>query len=121
MHHGRGPRALEHSGCVADVMSAKQAVELYEMLDANGVECWVMGGWGVDALLGRVSRDHKDLDLLVHVSSLRAYAGLVASHGFVRKLEWSENRAIEGDGMRLDSAFSTGTPTEGRSMSTSST
>ena len=28
-------------------------------------EMWVAGGWGVDALLGRQSREHRDLDLIV--------------------------------------------------------
>ena len=64
-----------------------------------------MGGWGVDALLGRVTREHKDLDLLLHVSDLPRYTAIVHSHGFDRKLEWSESEPIQVEGVRFDSAF----------------
>ncbi|MGZ4483585.1 MAG: nucleotidyltransferase domain-containing protein [Nocardioidaceae bacterium] len=86
-------------------MTAEQARTLYALLEQNGVRCWVMGGWGVDALLGRVTRAHKDLDLLVHVSDLPRYAEIVQSRGFERKLEWSESQQIEVEGVQFDSAF----------------
>jgi lincosamide nucleotidyltransferase A/C/D/E len=86
-------------------MSAAQAQTVYELLEQNGVRCWVMGGWGVDALLGRVTRAHKDLDLLVQVADLPRYSEIVQSHGFDRKLEWSESQPIEVDGHQFDSAF----------------
>ena len=86
-------------------MSAGQAQMVYELLEQQGVRCWVMGGWGVDALLGRVTRAHKDLDLLVQVSDLPRYSEIVRSHGFDRKLAWSESQPIEVDGVQFDSAF----------------
>lgn len=86
-------------------MSAEQARAVYELLDQNSVRCWVMGGWGVDALLGRVTREHKDLDLLVLLSDLPRYAEVVQDRGFQRKLEWSENQPIEVEAMHFDSAF----------------
>jgi lincosamide nucleotidyltransferase A/C/D/E len=86
-------------------MSAERARKVYELLDQNGVRCWVMGGWGIDALLGRVTRAHKDLDLLVQISDLPSYSEIVHSHGFGRKLEWSESRPISVGGMKFDSAF----------------
>ena len=91
--------------CMTGVMSAEQARAVYELLDRNGVRCWVMGGWGVDALLGRVTREHKDLDLLVLISDLPRYAEVVQHHGFERKLEWSESQPIDVDALHFDSAF----------------
>ena len=35
---------------------------------AAGLRCWVAGGWGVDALLGRQTRVHRDLDLALDVT-----------------------------------------------------
>lgn len=90
---------------MAGAMSAEQARVIYQLLDQNGVRCWVMGRWGVDALLGRVTRAHKDLDLLVQISDLPRYSEIVSSHGFDRKLEWSENRAIHVGTVQFDSAF----------------
>lgn len=90
---------------VSGGMSAAKAQSVYELLAQNGVRCWVMGGWGVDALLGRTTRAHKDLDLLVQVSDLPRYSEIVQSHGFDRKLEWSESQPIEVQGVQFDSAF----------------
>jgi lincosamide nucleotidyltransferase A/C/D/E len=86
-------------------MSVEQAKAVYDLLDQNSVRCWVMGGWGVDALLGCVTREHKDLDLLVLIEDLPHYADLVRRHGFERKLVWSESQPIEIDAAPFDSAF----------------
>lgn len=34
-------------------------------LEGAGVACWLAGGWGIDALLGRQTRRHDDLDLVI--------------------------------------------------------
>jgi Aminoglycoside-2''-adenylyltransferase len=47
---------------VAEGISARQALAIYELLDRDGIRCWFMGGWGVDALLGRATRAHNDAD-----------------------------------------------------------
>ena len=91
--------------CMTDAMSAERARTVYELLDQSGVRCWVMGGWGVDALLGRVTRAHKDLDLLVQIADLPRYSEIVQRHGFHRKLEWSESQPIEVGAAKFDSAF----------------
>ncbi|WP_405070545.1 methyltransferase domain-containing protein [Kribbella sp. NBC_01510] len=44
-------------------MPAEQVLELLDLLDARGIDVWVDGGWGVDALAGRQTREHGDLDL----------------------------------------------------------
>jgi len=46
-------------------MPAVKAVELYQMFEENGVEIWVDGGWGVDALLEDQTREHTDLDIAI--------------------------------------------------------
>lgn len=47
------------------MMSAADAVFLADAFDAAGIQYWIGGGWGVDALLGTQSRDHDDLDIAV--------------------------------------------------------
>ena len=87
------------------VMSVEQALAIYDFLDQSGVQCWVIGGWGVDAVLGRVTREHKDLDLLVLISDLPRYADVVQQRGFRRALVWSESRPVYVGELRFDSAF----------------
>jgi lincosamide nucleotidyltransferase A/C/D/E len=56
-------------------MRADQVVSLYRDMEANGIELWLLGGWGVDALLGRQTRQHHDLDVLVELSTLERSGG----------------------------------------------
>ena len=41
-------------------MRAEDVVELYALLLEQGVQVWVDGGWGIDALLTEQTRPHKD-------------------------------------------------------------
>ncbi len=98
-------RAAMQTLGMSEAMSVAQVHAIYELLDQNDVRCLVMGGWGVDALLGRVTREHKDLDLLVQITDLPRYADIVHAHGFKRKLEWSESLPIRVNALHFDSAF----------------
>jgi hypothetical protein len=40
-------------------------IDIYTSLENLGVEIWIDGGWGVDALLGEQTRPHKDLDIAI--------------------------------------------------------
>jgi hypothetical protein len=47
----------------ASVARLPEVVDVLERLDRAGVPVWLDGGWGVDALVGRQTRPHRDLDL----------------------------------------------------------
>ena len=56
-------------------MSGDTVVELMQLFDQSGIEVFVDGGWGVEALLGEQTRSHLDLDIALehkHVPKLRA-------------------------------------------------
>ncbi len=36
-----------------------------ERLESEGIPYWLAGGWGVDALVGRCTRRHKDIDIVI--------------------------------------------------------
>jgi hypothetical protein len=55
----RSPQALELTPQTAALASAADALE------SAGVEHWFFGGWGVDLWVGRVTRPHEDIDVLV--------------------------------------------------------
>ena len=63
-------------------MSSKDVVEIYELLSRFGVHIWVDGGWGVDALLGKQTRSHKDLDIAVEAKDVLMLRRLLASRSF---------------------------------------
>ena len=73
-------------------MTAEDLVDLYSGLVARGVRLWVDGGWGIDALLGRQTRPHKDFDAIAAFEDLPALTGFLSGRGFSLKLIWEENR-----------------------------
>ena len=64
-------------------MPAEDAVRILRFFDAAGIRTWLEGGWGVDALTGRQSRDHGDLDLFVELRDVDAVRSLLAAESFV--------------------------------------
>ena len=72
-------------------VSANEVADLYRALLEEGVQLWLGGGWGVDALLQRETRPHKDLDALIAFSDLPALARSLSQRGFTFKEVWEEN------------------------------
>jgi lincosamide nucleotidyltransferase A/C/D/E len=57
-------------------------VDLLALLDAEAIDVWLDGGWGVDALLGMHTRAHKDVDIIVQVSDRSRLVALLVSKGY---------------------------------------
>ena len=66
-------------------MSSSDLIELLRLLDAASIEVWLDGGWGVDALLGRQTRRHRDVDLIVPVSHVPRLRDILGRRGFAVK------------------------------------
>jgi len=65
---------MEHLKERVTAMPASRVLMILDVLAAAGAQAWVAGGWGVDALIGRQTRRHHDLDLVVsndHVEYLK--------------------------------------------------
>jgi len=45
---------------------------LFTECEEQGLRIWLFGGWGIDTLLGRITRSHTDIDVLTKSSSRRA-------------------------------------------------
>ena len=63
-------------------MRAEDVAELYQNLDQTGVAIWIDGGWAVDAVVGRQTRPHEDLDIAVEAKSLSALRRNLAQRGY---------------------------------------
>ncbi len=57
-------------------------------LERAGVGYWVAGGWGVAALVGRQTREHRDLDLAVDTRGLAQCLDALEGLGYVRETDW---------------------------------
>jgi lincosamide nucleotidyltransferase A/C/D/E len=80
-------------------VSAKRAAGTWAALQDRGIRSWVIGGWGIDALVGHQTRDHHDLDLLVLDTDVGRMLGSLGPSAL--RYLWSENRWHDG----LPSAF----------------
>jgi lincosamide nucleotidyltransferase A/C/D/E len=63
-------------------MNATTVLYILDLLASGGVQVWLDGGWGVEALLGRISRPHYDLDLVLALDDLARAVELLLRNGF---------------------------------------
>lgn len=63
-------------------MRGERVLELLGKLESAGVAAVVDGGWGVDALLGRQTRSHEDLDLVVAFADVERICSTLRASGF---------------------------------------
>lgn len=77
---------------VAEVMSLSEVTLVLRALDEAGCRYWIEGGWGVDALVGRQTRPHRDLD--VDLDAAQEARALTVLHGlgYAVETDWRPNR-----------------------------
>lgn len=63
-------------------MSAQDVLEIYSLLEEQGIKIWIDGGWAVDALLGEQTREHVDLDIAAEQKDLPALKKFLESRGY---------------------------------------
>jgi lincosamide nucleotidyltransferase A/C/D/E len=63
-------------------MTASDVVAVLDRLERARIGVWLDGGWGVDALVGRETRSHDDLDLVVAQPDLPEARAALAELGF---------------------------------------
>jgi lincosamide nucleotidyltransferase A/C/D/E len=70
----------------------------------DGVPFWIGGGWGVDALVGRRTRPHADVDVIVHADRFDAVLGELLGDGFAVETDWRPVRVqvAHADGRAVD-------------------
>ena len=56
--------------------------EILEMLSEASVKVFLDGGWGVDALIGRETRTHNDIDLFVEKKDYCITISVITGKGY---------------------------------------
>jgi lincosamide nucleotidyltransferase A/C/D/E len=69
-------------------MGATDVRAVLDALSRAGCPAWVGGGWGVDALAGRQTRPHRDLDLAVDADHEVTAIEALGLLGFVVETDW---------------------------------
>ena len=88
------------------MVEAQDVISLYQSLSANKIQVWLVGGWGIDALLQEQTRPHKDLDVLMLVDDVVRMRDLLGRAGYGLVELWSENRwDVDSSGVEIPTAF----------------
>lgn len=80
------------------LMTGDDVVAVLAVLREAGVEVWVGGGWGIDALVGEQTRVHRDLDLMHRREQEALVVAALAASGFVESLDQRPVRFVVADG-----------------------
>lgn len=87
-------------------MIAEDVIAMFQRLRDNHIQVWLIGGWGIDALLGEHTRPHKDLDVLMLVDDVGRMCELLSQDGYKFGYLWEENLwAADADGAKIATAF----------------
>jgi lincosamide nucleotidyltransferase A/C/D/E len=83
---------------------ASDVLEILDALRSAGIEAWLDGGWGVDALLGEQTRTHQDVDLVVELKDVEAMRSILGGLGFelVEGIPESNFVLRDGRGREID-------------------
>jgi lincosamide nucleotidyltransferase A/C/D/E len=63
-------------------MQKQEVIDFYNQLKNIGIKIWIDGGWGVDALLGKQTRPHKDLDIAIQQKDIPKFKELMERQGY---------------------------------------
>ncbi len=63
-------------------MTTKDVLAIIRLFEVNGIDVVIDGGWGVDALLGKQSRLHTDLDIVVRDQDVPRIRSLLMEKGY---------------------------------------
>ena len=64
-------------------MTAEMVHWFLDLFDELGITVWIDGGWGVDALLGKCTREHQDLDIMISWEDSAILTETLFKRGFV--------------------------------------
>lgn len=85
-------------------MNSGDVVDLYDKLDILGIKIWIDGGWGVDTLLGKQTRQHEDLDIAIQQKDVSKLCELLEAEGYKEVKRDNQWNFVLGDhkGRKVD-------------------
>jgi lincosamide nucleotidyltransferase A/C/D/E len=74
------------------MINEKDIIDILAKIKHIGIDVWIDGGWGVDALLGQQTRPHNDIDIFVQKKNSVAFIKMLISNDYREtKMEYTSN------------------------------
>jgi lincosamide nucleotidyltransferase A/C/D/E len=77
-------------------MALEQVVAVMDILRSLSCQFWLEGGWGVDALVGRQTRSHRDVDIDFDGTFEEEVLAALLHVGYAIEMDWRPNRVELG-------------------------
>jgi lincosamide nucleotidyltransferase A/C/D/E len=65
-----------------EFVTGTDVIEILDALQQERIDVWLDGGWAVDALVGRQTREHDDLDVVVALDDVELIKQALGKRGF---------------------------------------
>ncbi len=80
-------------------MTANDTISIVQLFNRHHINFYIDGGWGVDALLGKQTRTHADLDIAVQHKDVAQIQSLLEARGYkiVPREDTSDYNFVLGD------------------------
>jgi uncharacterized glyoxalase superfamily protein PhnB len=66
-------------------MTSDAVLQFLALMEASSIDVWLDGGWGIDALLGKQTRLHGDLDIIVRVDDVPRLEAVCRTSEYLRQ------------------------------------
>jgi lincosamide nucleotidyltransferase A/C/D/E len=85
-------------------VTGPDVVHIVDCLKDAGIEVWLDGGWGVDALIGEETRRHDDLDVVVELAMTDCVIAVLRNQGLRVTVDDRPTRLVlrADDGRQID-------------------
>lgn len=64
-------------------MPSNKVLYIYDLLERNMIPVWLDGGWAVDALVGKQTRPHQDVDFLVPIQYINKLINILLREKYI--------------------------------------
>lgn len=75
-----------------EIVMKEDLLTILKMIDDTGIRYWVDGGWGVDVLTGKQTREHRDVDIDFDSSQTEYFLQILKEKGYEIITDWSPVR-----------------------------
>jgi len=65
-----------------EIVTQDDLLKVIKIMDASDIRYWLDGGWGVDVLAGKQSREHRDVDIDFDATHTKKLLELLKYHGY---------------------------------------